>query len=74
MAKELSSEFFKVLGTIFSVAVTLLWIMVTVRTMKRVWTGDMFFGPVRVLDHGNKYLMCIDIRVRRRIVNIISDG
>lgn len=45
MAKELPSEFFKVLGTIFSVAVTLLWIMVTVRTLKRVWTGDMFFAP-----------------------------
>jgi len=45
MAKELPSTFFKVLGTIFSVAVTLLWIMVAIRTVKRAATGDMFFAP-----------------------------
>jgi tellurite resistance protein TehA-like permease len=45
MAKELPSTFFKVLGTIFSVAVTLLWMMVAARTLSKVWTGDMFFAP-----------------------------
>ncbi|KAE9377020.1 C4-dicarboxylate transporter/malic acid transport protein-like protein [Stipitochalara longipes BDJ] len=45
MAKELPSTFFKVLGTIFSVAVTLLWVMVAVRTVKRAATGEMFFAP-----------------------------
>ncbi|KAH8809938.1 malate permease [Hyaloscypha sp. PMI_1271] len=45
MAKELPSTFFKVLGTIFSVAVTLLWIMVAARTTKRAATGEMFFAP-----------------------------
>lgn len=45
MAKELPSEFFKVLGTIFSVAVILLWIMVALGTMKKVYTGDIFFAP-----------------------------
>jgi len=45
MAKELPSEFFKVLGTIFSVAVTLLWIMVAVGTVRRAWTGEIFFAP-----------------------------
>jgi tellurite resistance protein TehA-like permease len=45
MAKELPSEFFKVSGTIFSVAVTLLWILVAARTLGRVWTGAMFFAP-----------------------------
>lgn len=45
IAKELPSEFFKVLGTIFSVAVTLFWIMVALGTMKGVCTGDIFFAP-----------------------------
>ncbi|KAH9216690.1 C4-dicarboxylate transporter/malic acid transport protein-like protein [Leptodontidium sp. 2 PMI_412] len=45
MAKELPSLFFKVLGTIFSVAVTLLWIMVAIGTIRRAWTGEIFFAP-----------------------------
>ena len=30
---------------IFSVAVTLLWIMVAVGTVRRAWTGEIFFAP-----------------------------
>jgi len=45
MAKELPSTFFKVLGTIFSVAVTLLWVLVMTRTVMKAATGDMFFAP-----------------------------
>ncbi|KAE8453613.1 hypothetical protein EG329_009124 [Mollisiaceae sp. DMI_Dod_QoI] len=45
MAKELPSDFFKVLGTIFSVAVTLLWLVVAVGTFFRALSGEMFFAP-----------------------------
>ncbi|RMX79831.1 hypothetical protein D0869_08010 [Hortaea werneckii] len=45
LGSELPSAFFRVLGTIFSVAVTLLWIVVSCGTLQRAWTGDMFFAP-----------------------------
>ena len=45
LAAELPSTFFKVLGTIFSVCVVLLWLLVSARTAIRAWTGDMFFAP-----------------------------
>ncbi|KAI7270233.1 putative C4-dicarboxylate transporter/malic acid transport protein [Hortaea werneckii] len=45
LGSELPSAFFRVLGTIFSVAVTLLWIAVTSGTLQRAWTGEMFFAP-----------------------------
>ena len=44
-ARELPSLFFKVLGTIFSVAVVLLWLLVTALTCWKAWTGDLFFAP-----------------------------
>ncbi|KAI7244394.1 putative C4-dicarboxylate transporter/malic acid transport protein [Hortaea werneckii] len=45
LGSELPSAFFRVLGTIFSVAVTLLWIVVSCGTLQRAWTGEMFFAP-----------------------------
>ena len=45
LAKELPSVFFKVLGTIFSVAVTFLWLVVIASTLWRAWTGEIFFAP-----------------------------
>lgn len=45
MAKELPSAFFKVLGSIFSVVVVLLWVMVSVLSLKGVITGTIFFAP-----------------------------
>lgn len=45
LAVELPSTFFKVLGTIFSICVVLLWLLVSARTAVRAWTGDMFFAP-----------------------------
>lgn len=45
LAKELPSRFFKVLGTIFSVAETLLWIMVACGTIKASLSGELFKPP-----------------------------
>ena len=45
LAKELPSAFFRVLGTIFSVAVVLLWIVVASGTLYKAWTGAIFFAP-----------------------------
>ncbi|RFU25517.1 hypothetical protein B7463_g10822, partial [Scytalidium lignicola] len=45
MGKELPSRFFNVLGTIFSVCVTLLWIMVSLGTIRKAATGKLLFAP-----------------------------
>lgn len=45
MAKELPSGFFRVLGSIFSVAVVLLWLVVSVNTLRGVVSGKLFFAP-----------------------------
>ncbi|KAH8817075.1 C4-dicarboxylate transporter/malic acid transport protein-like protein [Xylogone sp. PMI_703] len=45
MGKELPSRFFNVLGTIFSVCVTLLWIMVSIGTIRKAMTGKLLFAP-----------------------------
>ncbi|KAJ5345878.1 C4-dicarboxylate transporter/malic acid transport protein [Penicillium brevicompactum] len=45
IAKELPSLFFKVLGTIFSVVVVLLWIVVSVGTLAQTWRRKMFVAP-----------------------------
>lgn len=42
---EMPSRFFKVLGTIFSVAVILLWCVVAAGTAKGAWTGKLFYAP-----------------------------
>ena len=45
LAAELPSKFFKVLGTIFSLCVIVLWMVVALGTLQRAWTGEMFFSP-----------------------------
>ncbi|KAL6924368.1 hypothetical protein FSHL1_001622 [Fusarium sambucinum] len=45
LAQELPSQFFKVLGTIFSVVETLLWIMVACMTTRATLTGELFQPP-----------------------------
>lgn len=45
LAKEIPSGFFRLLGTVFSVAVALLWVVVSVGTLQRAWTGVIFFAP-----------------------------
>lgn len=42
---EFTSLFFKVLGTIFSVAVILLWIVVAAGTAKGAYSGELFYAP-----------------------------
>lgn len=42
---ELPSRFFRVLGTVFSVLVTALWVMVAVGTVKRALWGGLIFAP-----------------------------
>lgn len=44
-SKELPSGFFKVLGTIFSLVVVLLWVVVSAGTIKYSWEGTMFQSP-----------------------------
>ncbi|KAL1964832.1 hypothetical protein VTN77DRAFT_6334 [Rasamsonia byssochlamydoides] len=45
LGRELPSRFFLVLGTIFSIAVTILWIVVSVGTVKGVLSGKLFYAP-----------------------------
>ena len=45
MAKELPSAFFKVLGSVFSVVVVLLWLVVSARTVQGVITKTIFHAP-----------------------------
>lgn len=45
LAEEIPSAFFRILGTIFSVSETILWLVVSVGTMYRVYTGDILVAP-----------------------------
>ncbi|TVY82994.1 Sulfite efflux pump SSU1 [Lachnellula suecica] len=45
IGKELPSTFFKVLATIFSIAVILWWIMVAVGSVKEALVGELLFAP-----------------------------
>lgn len=45
LGAELPSAFFKVLATVFSVAVALLWVVVSIGTLQRAWTGEIFVAP-----------------------------
>lgn len=45
LASELPSAFFRILGTIFSLTVTLLWIVVAIGTLIRAYTGEIFVAP-----------------------------
>ena len=42
---EMPSLSFRVLGTIFSVAVVILWMIVAVGTAKGAWNGRLFCAP-----------------------------
>ncbi|KAF7899158.1 uncharacterized protein EAF01_008371 [Botrytis porri] len=42
---ELPSRFFRVLGTVFSILVTALWVMVAVGTVKKAFWGGLIFAP-----------------------------
>jgi tellurite resistance protein TehA-like permease len=42
---ELPSAFFRILGTIFSTAVVLLWIVVAIGTARGAWSGKLFYAP-----------------------------
>ncbi|KAL2066266.1 hypothetical protein VTL71DRAFT_2337 [Oculimacula yallundae] len=56
MGMELPSAFFRVLGTILSVTVTLLWIMVATATIRKAITGDLFFAPCLKDVEGKEHL------------------
>ncbi|MCJ1269684.1 Plasma membrane sulfite pump involved in sulfite metabolism [Lobaria immixta] len=45
LGKEIPSMFFEVLGTIFSISVTLLWILVACGTVRKLATGNLLFAP-----------------------------
>lgn len=45
IGQELPSLFFRVLGTIFGVAVILLWVFIAARTAKGAYSGVMFKAP-----------------------------
>lgn len=45
MAKELPSAFFRILGSIAAVLVILLWLVVSVGTVRGVISRDIFFAP-----------------------------
>ena len=52
LAKDLPSGFFKVLGTIFSLTVVLLWLVVSVLTLKRAMAGTLLVAPcVKNYEH-----------------------
>lgn len=54
MAKELPSAFFKVLGSMFTVVVVLLWLVVSAGTIKGVVTRQIFFAPCAA-DYEKQY-------------------
>ncbi|KAK6416294.1 Plasma membrane sulfite pump involved in sulfite metabolism [Oleoguttula sp. CCFEE 5521] len=43
--KEMPSRFFDVLGTMFSIIVTLLWLVVALLTLRDAASGKLFFAP-----------------------------
>ncbi|CAG8947412.1 unnamed protein product [Penicillium salamii] len=45
IGKELPSEFFNILGTILSLSVVILWIVVSIGTLKGAVSGKLFFAP-----------------------------
>ncbi|EME89765.1 uncharacterized protein MYCFIDRAFT_118781, partial [Pseudocercospora fijiensis CIRAD86] len=45
LGAEMPSSFFRIFGTALSVAVALLWILVSIGTIWRAWTGALFFAP-----------------------------
>lgn len=45
MGTELPSRFFNVLGTILSLCVLILWVVVTIGTIKGITSGKLFYAP-----------------------------
>lgn len=45
LGTELPSAFYRILGTIFSITVTLLWIVVAAGTLFKAYTGELFVAP-----------------------------
>ncbi|KAK4904130.1 Plasma membrane sulfite pump involved in sulfite metabolism [Elasticomyces elasticus] len=45
IGEEMPSLFFRVLGTIFGVAVILLWIVIALGTARGAWSGELFHAP-----------------------------
>ena len=54
IGKEMPSRFFDVLGTGFSVSVTLLWIVVATGTFRKALAGEIFFAPCLKDSEGNE--------------------
>ncbi|CAI7600180.1 unnamed protein product [Penicillium pancosmium] len=53
MGQELPSRFFSVLGTILSVTVVLLWLLVSYHTFWGIIRGDIFIAPcLKDLERG----------------------
>jgi len=45
LGKELELPFFKILGTIVTVCVVLLWFLVAFKTTIEAWKGELFYAP-----------------------------
>ena len=44
-AKELPSPFFRVIGTVFSISVVILWLVVSAGTIRDAFIGNLLFAP-----------------------------
>ncbi|KAJ5734081.1 hypothetical protein N7493_002867 [Penicillium malachiteum] len=55
---ELNSKFFQIIGMILALFVVLLWIIISIGTLRRVISGRLFFAPcladLRVLEEDKK--------------------
>lgn len=45
LGKELSSKFLNVLGTVFTVMIILLWVFVSINTLRGTISGELFYAP-----------------------------
>lgn len=57
---EFPSLFFRVLGTVFSVMVILLWTVVFVGTVRGAWKGHLFYAPcLKNLPKDSRHGVCV---------------
>jgi len=63
VGRALSQQFFKVLATVVTLCVILLWSMVAVRTAIEVWKGSIFNAP-HVPNEDTSAVMEMDPRDR----------
>lgn len=70
LGEELPSAFYNILGTIFSLTVTCLWVVVATGTVARAWTGEIFVAPClkEVEEKENQALVLEEERSRNDIV------